>query len=216
MFGDPAERALIGTVLVTDAHDDQVGAFLARNLDDAMARLSRPEDFRARLDRVLGGDESGRVERALDPRILFGHDQWSLERNLVDVDDDHLRLVPLIQPGSQFNGPDRCAQIENRNENLADRFHRADRAGGASWGRRWDPKHPAKRPRQADGEADRQSDTDRIEGEAQGRSRPATCSRQAPNANRPTPAMAYGMDRTWTRSRTRMSTPSTMETMPTA
>src|SRR3984893_15704289 len=55
VLGDPPERALIRTVLVADAHHDQVGIFFARDLDDSVAGLAGDIDLGARRDGVLRG-----------------------------------------------------------------------------------------------------------------------------------------------------------------
>src|SRR5207245_2405947 len=87
----------------------------------------------------------------------------------------------------------------------ADRGRRAARRRGRH------PQHPAQRPGQADGEEDGDEDAKWSHG-----SLAATCQRQAPKATSPTPATAYGIERTWIRSRTRIRTPRTTAAIPIA
>src|SRR4029077_13542728 len=87
VFCDSPEWALIGPALMADAHDDQVRVFFPRDLDDSVAGLAGDVDLGARRDGVLGGDERGGVERALNARVLLRHDEGCLERDLVHIDD---------------------------------------------------------------------------------------------------------------------------------
>src|SRR6267143_4886763 len=103
MLGDPSERALIRPVLMADAHHDQVRVFLPRDLDDSVAGLAGDVDLGAWGDGVLRGDEGGGVERTLNARVLVRHDKRRLERGLVHVDDHHLGLVSLVEPGRQLH-----------------------------------------------------------------------------------------------------------------
>ena len=130
-----------------------------------------------------------RYMRTLDPWVLLRHRERCLERDFVHVDDHHLGLVPLVQPGGELDRANRGAQVEDRNQHLADRLHRAHAARSAPGGRRRHPQHPAQRAGQADRERDRQGDPERAEDEVQRRSRSAACKRQAPKASKPTPAM---------------------------
>src|ERR1700737_3668953 len=86
VFGDSTERALIRPVLVADPHHDQVRVFLPRDLDDSVAGLAGDVDLGARGDGVLGGDEGGGVESALNTRVFFRHDERCRARALVHVD----------------------------------------------------------------------------------------------------------------------------------
>src|SRR6202022_4679464 len=117
--------------------------------------------------------------------------------------------------GGQLDGPDRSAEVEDGDQHFADRLHRPKRAGGAARRRRWHPQHPAEGAGQADGEGDRERNAERAECEAQWGSRAAACSRQAPKASRPTPAMPYGTLCTSIRSRIKISTPTSSEAKPT-
>src|ERR1700724_2607503 len=152
VLGDAPERALVRAVLVADAHYDQVGVFLPRDLDDSVAGLAGDVDLGARRDGMLRGDEGGGVEGTLNPRVLLGHDERRLERDLVHVDDHHLRLVSLVEPGGQLDRAYRRAEVEDRHQDFADRLHRPHAAGCAAGGRRWYAQHPA----QGSGQPDRE------------------------------------------------------------
>src|ERR1700694_3738218 len=118
VLGDSPERALIRPVLVADAHHDQVRVFLPRDFDDSVAGLAGDVDLGARRDGVLRGDEGSGVEGTLNARVLLGHDERRLERDLVHVDDHHLGLVSLVQPGGQFYGANRGAEAADRQQDL--------------------------------------------------------------------------------------------------
>src|SRR2546425_1570156 len=215
VLGDPPKRAFVGPVLMADPHHDQVGVLFARDFDDSVAGLSGDVDLGARRDGMLRRDEGGGVERALDAWVLLRHRERRLEWDFMDVDDQHLGLVALVQPGGELHRADRGAQVEDRNQHPADRFHRPHTARRASGSRRRHPQHPAEGAGQPDGERDRQRDSERAEDQVQWRRRSAACRRQAPKASRPTPAMPYGTECTSITSRARTSTPSTRAANPT-